>query len=705
MKKIVLFCLVLLVLLPFSYSAEFNAINFAACDNDGVCDSGEDKCSCAGDCGTCSGNVAGEVCQEYNCLTGLCRAQVKYYCCGNHICESGEDFSNCDADCAPSVITVDLLSPDDLNVFLRGDEIVFVAEVKADGVAAKLANVRVRTPFAGDIPMYDDGNHSDKKANDGVYGVSFLVSELTPKNNFVSEIFAEKLGVTATHDFIVKVNPSLSMNFSVDKNIFVLGETIHFTGSILKRGKPVSTVITFLALNKDATVFEAKANSDANGFFSLDQRTSLYYPEGNWVFRVTGKDGFENEGLLEKKVVVSKEAGTIFMDVVFSSSGEELYYRGEELKVLVDVLFDENPVEDAEVTALFPDGKEVALKMVSKGKYSLSYFLPFDFPLGEQAILVNAKKTIDNVKYGGSNELDLTFDNAKINAFLLEPTKQTVALGEEIGFMLKFSYDNGKPLSKAKIEIKVNDKNITASEKEPGVFYFSYVVKNEDLSDSRQLLLNVLAVDAFGNSVEFNRLFEVSGEITLEYYFRQNPLLFLSVIFGFVFVILVIVVVKNRLNTLGSLMKRKKELEKIKGDLQEKYFNLGAMSNEQYYSLLEQYGSELRNIESAIESFRKAEKGKKAEPDENEVFGKKDEAEDVVPEKKDSFDDAEMDSMFRVKEKKGSEEEDEDVPPLFSLPKKNSELKKDSEPKDSEEKKEKNLVKKKKPKEVDELWD
>ncbi len=681
MNKISVFGLIfLLLLLPVGFAELFNNYtpliwDLSTCNNNGTCDSGEDKCTCSGDCGTCSGDVQGDVCKEYSCLTGLCRAQIKYYCCGNNICESGEDFANCDSDCAPTTITIELLEPADSNIFLRGDEITFKAKVKADGVTARNANVRVKT-FAGDIPMYDDGNHLDGKEHDGVYGVSFLVSELTVKADYASEIYAEKLGVSAVKNFIVKVNPSLDLNFEIDKNNFVLGEIINFNGRLFKRGKPISTVITVSALNKGIKILENKTKSDENGFFSLEQRTSLIYPEGNWILRVSGADSFDNEGLKEKNIIVSRETGTIFMDVTFSDY-EKLYGRGQEIKLLVDILFDEKPVEDADVIALFPDGKEVDLRMVSNGKYSLSYLIPFDFPLGEQKILINARKTIGSIKYGGSNELTITVDNAKIIPVLLEPKKETAALGEELKFKLKFSYENGKPLNKAKVSIKINDKNIFAAEKEQGVFYFSYVVNNEDLSEARQLLLNVKASDAFGNSITFTKLFEVTGELTLEYYFRENPLLFLSVIFAFVFIIVVIIVIRKRMDRLSSLKKRKKDLEKLKSDLQEKYFNLGAVGNEQYYSLLSQYSSELRDIDSAIESFKKTQEteGIKDVEDE-EVFGERKKVED-------SFDDKELESMFKVKDGKKQNtfkvQGDEEIPGLFSMPKKAKETEKKSE--------------------------
>ncbi len=679
MNKQVLLCIFLLFYLVNGVFAE--QFNFSVCDNDGVCDSGEDKCTCSNDCGVCSGDVPNEVCKEYSCLTGLCRAQIKYYCCGNHICESGEDFSNCDADCAPAEISIELLSPDDSNVFLRGDEITFKARVKADNVPAKKANVRVRT-FAGDIPMYDDGNHSDNRANDGIYAVSFLVSELTPKELYASEIYAEKLGVSDTYNFMVDINPFLEMDFSMDKNNYVLGEIIFFQGQLKKRGSPVSTIITVSAFNKGNKIFESKIRSDENGFFVLEERTSLIYPQGIWEFQVLGEDKFENQGVEKKTAVVTKEAGTIFLDVGFASDYSELYNRGNELKMLVNVSFDGEPVDNADVIALFPDGKKVDLKMVASGKYSFSYFIPFDFPLGEQTIIVNAEKKIGSVEYGGSNELNITVDNAQINVFLLEPLKQTVALGEELNFRIKLAYDNGKALNKAKVFVKLNDKNIFVSEKEQGIFSFSYVVDNDDLSDARQLLLSVEAVDAFGNRDSFSKLFEVTGELTLEYYFRENPLLFLSVIFAFVFLIIVFIVIRNRMNQLNSLLKRKKQLEKLKGDLQDKYFNLGSIGNEQYYSLLSKYSSELRDIDSAIEAFKKAkkegfnEKESLNEESDSDVFGEK--------KQKNSFDDSELGQVFSVK-KKSSYSDDDTAVPLFSLPKKEKKKKKKTETRKSNE--------------------
>ena len=59
---------------------------------DDVCEEGENKCSCAADCGECSGDVEGEECVELKCVEDECKEAVKMDCCGNKVCEKGEEL-------------------------------------------------------------------------------------------------------------------------------------------------------------------------------------------------------------------------------------------------------------------------------------------------------------------------------------------------------------------------------------------------------------------------------------------------------------------------------------------------------------------------------------------------------------------------------------------------------------------------------------
>jgi len=64
---------------------------------DEVCNSNENKCSCATDCGGCSGSAPG-ACREYRCANGICTISALENCCGNGICE-GNEIENCPTDC------------------------------------------------------------------------------------------------------------------------------------------------------------------------------------------------------------------------------------------------------------------------------------------------------------------------------------------------------------------------------------------------------------------------------------------------------------------------------------------------------------------------------------------------------------------------------------------------------------------------------
>ncbi|MBW2996449.1 hypothetical protein KY332_04055 [Candidatus Woesearchaeota archaeon] len=91
MKQIILIGIILILILGGCKGPEQpEAVEQAASCGDGVCDTGEDKCSCASDCGECSGDVEGKTCVELSCVDGSCQELIKENCCGNAKCEKGE---------------------------------------------------------------------------------------------------------------------------------------------------------------------------------------------------------------------------------------------------------------------------------------------------------------------------------------------------------------------------------------------------------------------------------------------------------------------------------------------------------------------------------------------------------------------------------------------------------------------------------------
>ena len=128
----------------------------ATCGNDS-CEEGENKCTCADDCGQCTGTYGGNACYTYNCTSGsapgsVCVPTLKLGCCGNGICEKTEAYASCPDDCFPRSVAVDMIDFQDKN-FLRGEQMVIRAKVLADLYPAKGADVKAKR-IDGSTPLH-----------------------------------------------------------------------------------------------------------------------------------------------------------------------------------------------------------------------------------------------------------------------------------------------------------------------------------------------------------------------------------------------------------------------------------------------------------------------------------------------------------------------------------------------------------------------
>ncbi|MBU1120561.1 MAG: choice-of-anchor X domain-containing protein [archaeon] len=641
----------LIILIPLNAFAQ-------TCNNNGTCDSGEDKCTCSSDCGECTGAVQGAACQIYSCATGLCRPTTVYYCCGNHICESGEDFANCSTDCPPKEIAIELVQPDLNKTFMRGDSLTISARVKADGTLARNANVKATT-FVGSVKMYDDGNHSDKAANDGLYGVSFLVPETTAKADHLSEVYAEMAGVSSTKQFTLSVDPSLEMSLVLDRNEYELGDLIEMSGFLKKRGEPLSRKIELRAFFNGKEIFESETISDENGFYSYAEHTALNQLEGEWIIQARAEDASKNTGIAEEIASMKKETITYFLELIFvSPENNALFSRGEEIKIILDVFFEGKAVENATLKALFPNNETMFLREVSNGRYVLEYDIPIDFSLGKQRIFFNAIKDINEFTYSGSNSIEVTIDKAKVELELISPDKSVVVLGEILNFTVKATYGKEIPVSNATVEMKVNDEVLDVIETEAGVYNATFLIDEEFIGENKELTLSIDLNDSFENVKSRNVSFEVTGEPTIEYFFRTNPLIFLSLILLAVFFVILLVMIKKRVGNISALTKRREELNRLRMDLQEKYFNKGTIGTEEYYALLNKYTSELRDIDSTITAFKGKKKKEEKEVEKEELIADEKDLPPLFKVKKGKKEEEAEAGLFKIKKNKGEGNEE-----------------------------------------------
>ena len=575
-----------------------SAIFFATCGNQ-ICEPGEDRCDCATDCGECKGNVPNTLCEEYTCRTGLCRSTPIPQCCGNKICEAGENYSNCSRDCAPREVSIELVDYDSSKVFMRGDEATVKALVRGDGALVKGAGVTMQG-FMGNVTMHDDGLNGDLEKNNGVYTAVFLVPSLTEKDTHTVKILATKEGAIEQIEFSIIVDPSLELTANFNKEKYVLGDIVDVNGIIAKRGEAVSTKIEFWAEFNGSRIFSETADSDENGFYKLFYHTSLIEGKGNWHFFVQGKDEKNNIGLVEKALLVTDAEGTAFLNIEFVSPTQEVFERRDTIRIVVNVVFDSQPVSSADVRASFLNNDSIKLTQFADGKYSGNYTIADNFSLGEQKIIVNATKKIDSISYTGTNSRQILVKEVPITIEVLSPDRSIFGLGESIDFRFRLSYASLDPVIGGKIDLKVNDEQVQVTEQSEGIYSASYALLD---ASKEEVTVSLNAEDVYSNTGSKQLVFEIQSSLSIDYYLRRYPLPFFSAIILLIAAAIIVVLFRRKKIALSSLEKRRNELLKLKKELQDKYFNQQSISNEEYYFLLDKYSSELRALESAIGAF------------------------------------------------------------------------------------------------------
>ena len=406
----------------------------ASCGDD-YCAPGENRCSCPEDCGSCSGSAG--TCLEYKCnLAGNCTTQKVFNCCGNALCEIGETFTSCASDCAPRAISITPVNWDSVTKRLRGDEVIITVEVEGDGAPLRDASV-FATGFFGQIQLYDDGQHSDGSANNGVYGNSFTIPSGTEARKHTISVSASGLGLSETESVTVNVDPSLDFDITLEDQVtYVLGDEIIFTGTLTKKGLPLAEEV-FVNLGSHS---QTLTPSPETGFFSFSYRTSLIDNPGAWILQLTASDDQGNEGLLKQTVNVLQSEQEDYYEVKMVTPTETVFARGETIKILVDVMDNGEPVDEAKVFVLLPTKERVNLSYLEPGRYGLNFKIPFDFPLKNQSFRIEAQKLDEFVLNQGFANFDLVINTEEILVDLISPAVFGARRGEVVFFDVRFRY-------------------------------------------------------------------------------------------------------------------------------------------------------------------------------------------------------------------------------------------------------------------------
>ena len=572
---------------------------------DGKCGTAENSCTCAMDCSSCEGLVPGKTCFKYACsVTNQCAETVIYNCIGNFICETNEDYGNAPSDCDPTEMTIEVLKPEAGNTFLRGDSVLIKTKVTSHGRTGAGSDLNIYG-FYGFTTLLNDGKHDDELLSDMFFGNSFLVSSEDLEG--INLIKVKGKFKTAFQDVNIpyEVKPILESPLKVSTEI-ILGGILDIEGQIQRHGVPLGSLDTNIEIYSGETLLHSESQTTSEtGNLKVQYHSSLIEPAGNWTVKVKGKDELNNYIEFSQDVTVLAPGTKAFLEISILSKIEPDYKRLGFLDLIVSLKDSKGTaVEGADVSVVMPEGEEVEFVETNSGQYSLSFSLPKSIPLDEQTLLIKATKNNEGIVYEGTSELKIVITSSDISVDLLSPSRKSFSLGEQMLLKVALSYSDGSSADNADVKVLIAGKVIELNQAEPGIYQTEIVLAN-DFQGLQEIELQ--SIDAFGNEGYFTTKVEISGESI--FYLIQNNLLT-------IIVLLVVVVVgvffltsnaRKMLNT-SQLQAKKAETLELISLIQDKYFNKGHITKEEYKKALDEYESTLKDVDEKLSKLTKEKK-------------------------------------------------------------------------------------------------
>lgn len=580
--------------------------NLGECGN-GICSSGENRCNCSADCGSCEGTTA-LPCRKFGCVGATCTEVWKPNCCGNTSCDYGENFSSCSADCIPKEIKISVIAPASGDYFLHGERVLVKADVSADNLKAKGAKAKA-AGFFGIINLYDDGAHDDDSNNDGIFANSFTVDAAVDANIYPITMQAELAGVIGKITYDLEVNPRIDVNL-FSREYFRQGSLVDFNGIAMRKGVPVSAGIDINIVSGSALIFDSNTRSSAQGEFSGSYHSTTIDPEGAWQIWAHASDDMNNSGFAKIDINIGKYEMTSFLGIELLTVFAGRYERGEKIKVAARVLDGiGEALGGAVVKLLSPSGAVMALEETASREYSGIYTLDWAEPTGTQKFEVSAIKDVFGKIQSGKGSFNIEIGKAGINAEILNPETASYKVGDELKFSVRLTYPSGELVEKPVIDAKINGKKIEMQAAGKGVYSASHIIS---IDEQGGLLFSLSANDGYGNDASKSLYIGIRG-ISLMYYIRASPVSVALFFFAALIALMMLSVALWRIGSLAYYARRGKELLAIKADAQTKYFKKGIISRETYDKLREEYEPKIEEIRKSGEDIRRQmEREKKA---------------------------------------------------------------------------------------------
>ena len=587
MKKLVA-ALLFLFLVPIAFAAvECGNLN---------CEADETRTSCPADC--CNGDVPDQYGKEYFVKNnGGCGIRWKTNFCGNTQCEGGENFGNCPSDCPPEAVSIELIEFDENKTYMRGDVLFIKVLVNSEEGPLPFASVYA-TGFFGVAQFFDDGKNDDDKRNDGIYTVNIVVPSDAFEGQKSVNIVAEKNNIKGS----IKIKPTIKTDLEVTLNLrkdrFSLGDQIFGDGKIEKNGEPFEGDLKVTLANKDLILVDSVVQSGENGIYSFSYRTSLIDPPGIWDLNLDIVDESGNEKHIFREIGVFEEIIASYYTIDFEEPTSKIFKRGDFAQFLVSVKGTNGVlVTGADVILSVPGQLPVKLKEISYGKYTYSYKIPFDFPIGEQVVSVAASTEEDGDLLSGADVLVIIVDKTEIRVEMSKPEKRLVSLGDLVEFEFLARYPDTSLVSKAIFDLKIDGEIVEVNEFVKGDYTASYLVDGKN-NDKAVIVLNIS--DPQGNSGVFESELAINTEVDLVHLILRDNLLTFLVGTMLLVSLAAGVLYFKKFATGRGLEARRDELKKIMKDLKKEYYGKGKLKTVQYRGLLDRYQQELDEIDAVL---------------------------------------------------------------------------------------------------------
>ncbi|MCH7902659.1 hypothetical protein IIC68_02815 [archaeon] len=568
-------------------------VSAAAVCGDGTCEAGENSCSCPEDCGSCSGEVSGAVCSAFYCTeNNICAIEKIPNCCGNDLCEESGDytegFGNCPADCEPRNVNIEIISPEPGYKARYGEELLYKAIADADGRSIAGIKVKVSGPF-DQFTLFNDGKHDDEGFSDNVFGGYNTIQAGTTPGLWDVNFFTLFRNVTGNAVIQIEVFPI------IDVELFVpaeeeLGNTLSITGKFSINDKPVSIgVEATLRDDLDTIIVQKLIESDSDGKFSFDYRTTFVDAEGSWVFSLIGEDEFGNIVNEEKTIKIYKPGEIPNREIKLLKSLKSSYSGEDLIELAVSVTEESTQILGATVIAnLF--GAATRLTEIGFGEYAGTIKIPRGKGGDKSELIINVFNTDGGLI--ASEKYLVNIRPEKLILEIISPEKKLFEAGDAIDFKVLATYSDLTAVSNAKVFAVFNNKKLELKEESPGVFSAAYKINEKDQG---QLEIIITVESSEGATGSASKSVFVSGK-SFFYGIEENATsLIIVAIILIIGGTLIATQLKKKAVKKGKASKLK-DLDQLEKHAQTMYFQEKSINKEEYNNLIDKYKKQRREL-------------------------------------------------------------------------------------------------------------